>query len=68
MPYPLLGLGCVVLGLLLTFVFPIQRQRLSNQLWDLVTLALFVLGVVGCVWFWRRGGDRSPFRTDRPSD
>jgi hypothetical protein len=32
------------LGLLLTFVFPIQRRRLSNQVWDFITLALFVAG------------------------
>jgi type II secretory pathway component PulF len=43
-PPLLLGLGCVVLGFLLTFVFPIQRGRLGNQVWDLITLALFVAG------------------------
>lgn len=43
-PPLLLGLGCVVLGVLLTLVFPIQRGRLSNQVWDLITLALFVAG------------------------
>lgn len=43
-PYPLLGFGCVLLGFLLTLVFPIQRGRLSNQVWDFITLALFVLG------------------------
>ncbi len=43
-PPLLLGLGCVLLAVLLTFVFPIQRARLSNQAWDLVTLALLVGG------------------------
>jgi hypothetical protein len=46
-PPLLLGIGCIVLGLLLTFAFPIQRRRFANQLWDLITLALFVAGV----WF-----------------
>jgi hypothetical protein len=41
-PLWLLGLGCLVLGLLLTFVWPIQRGRVRNQLWDLATLALFL--------------------------
>lgn len=40
----LLGVACVVMGLLLTFVLPIQRRRLSNQVWDFITLALFVAG------------------------
>jgi hypothetical protein len=43
-PPLLLGLGCTIFGLLLTFVFPIQRGRLGNQLWDLITLALYVAG------------------------
>ena len=43
-PVGLLGWGCVLLGFLLTFVFPIQRGRLGNQVWDLITLALFVTG------------------------
>ena len=46
-PPLILGLSCLILGLLLTFVFPIQRGRLSNRLWDLMTLGLFV----GGVWF-----------------
>lgn len=46
-PTPLLGWGCVILALLLTFIFPIQRGRFANQLWDFVTLVLFVAGV----WF-----------------
>ena len=37
-PPLILGLSCLILGLLLTFVFPIQRGRLSNRLWDLMTL------------------------------
>lgn len=40
----LLGVGCVILGVLLTFVFPIQRGRFNNQVWDFITLALFVAG------------------------
>ena len=42
-PALVLGLACLALALLLTLVFPIQRGRLRNQIWDLVTLALFVL-------------------------
>ena len=38
LPYPLFGV-------LLTLGLPIQRGRLSNQLWDFITLALFVLGL-----------------------
>ena len=38
-----LGVGCGLFGLLLTFVFPIQRRRLSNQVWAFITLALFVV-------------------------
>ena len=37
-----LGLVCLLGGLLLTFVLPIQRGRLRNQVWDFVTLAFFV--------------------------
>jgi hypothetical protein len=44
-PYVVLGYGCVILALLLTFVFRIQRGRLSSRLFDFVTLALFVVGV-----------------------
>jgi type II secretory pathway component PulF len=43
-PRPLIGTICLIAGLLLTFVLPIQRRRLSNQLWDFITLALFVAG------------------------
>lgn len=43
-PSVVLGLGCVLFGLALTFVLPIQRGRLRNQLWDMVTFALFVAG------------------------
>jgi type II secretory pathway component PulF len=46
-PTIVLGLGCIILGLLLTFIFPIQRGRFRNQLWDFITLALFVAGA----WF-----------------
>ena len=42
-----LGWGSLALGLLLTFVFPIQRGRFWNRMWDLITLALFVAGA----WF-----------------
>ncbi len=44
MPIPslLLGLLSLLAAVLLTLVFPIQRGRLNNQLWDLITLALFV--------------------------
>jgi len=44
-PSFLLGAGAILLGLLLTFVFPIQRGRLQNGGWDIITLALFVAGV-----------------------
>jgi len=44
-PYPILGAICVILGVLLTLVFRIQRNNLSNRVWDFITLALFVLGV-----------------------
>jgi len=44
-PTPILGAICVILALLLTFVFRIQRNNLSNRVWDFVTLALFVAGV-----------------------
>jgi type II secretory pathway component PulF len=52
-PTFLIGPACIVLGLLLTFIFPIQRGRIQNQLWDLVTLALFVAGTwwIG-YWDW----------------
>jgi chromate transport protein ChrA len=43
-PSFLLGLGAVLLGLLLTLVFPIQRGRLRNGLWDVITFVLFVAG------------------------
>jgi hypothetical protein len=50
-PPLVLGLGGLVLGLLLTAVFPIQRGRLRNQLWDLVTLILFVVAAWGLnIW------------------
>jgi type II secretory pathway component PulF len=40
----LLGIACTVAAFLLTFIFPIQRGRLWNQVWDFITLALFVAG------------------------
>jgi type II secretory pathway component PulF len=43
-PTFILGPACIVAGLLLTFVFPIQRGRFQNQVWDLITLALFIAG------------------------
>ena len=43
-PTPILGAACLVLALLLTFVFRIQRNNLSNRVWDFVTLALCVSG------------------------
>ena len=43
-PTPILGIASTILALLLTFVFRIQRGNLSNRLWDLVTLVLFVVG------------------------
>jgi hypothetical protein len=45
LPYPLFGMICLLMGVLLTIGFPIQRGRLSNQLWDFITLALFVLAL-----------------------
>ena len=54
-PPTILGLVCLTLALLLTFVLPIQRGRLPNQLWDFITLALFVSGA----WFIRFWDDLS---------
>ncbi|MBL8055994.1 MAG: hypothetical protein JNK29_04815 [Anaerolineales bacterium] len=42
-PAPLLGFGCLLLALALTFILPIQRGRLNN-FWDFVTLALWTAG------------------------
>ncbi len=50
-PAYLIGPGCLILGLLLTFVFPIQRGRFWNSFWDLVTLVLFVVGTLS-IHFW----------------
>lgn len=44
LPPLLLGLGCLLAGLALTFVLPIQRGQLNNQLWDLIVFGLFVAG------------------------
>jgi hypothetical protein len=46
-PAPFLGLLCLIVGLALTFAVRIQRRRLPNQVWDLVTLALFI----GAAWW-----------------
>ncbi len=43
-PTPILGIASVIVALLLTFVFRIQRGGLSHRLWDVATLALFVAG------------------------
>jgi type II secretory pathway component PulF len=51
----ILGTGCLILALLLTFLLPIQRGRFQNQLWDFITLALFVAGT----WFIRYWDDLS---------
>lgn len=53
--YLFLGIGCVLLGLVLTFIWPIQRGRFQNQFWDLITLALFGWGV----WWIRYWDDLS---------
>lgn len=45
-PYPMLGVLCVIVGLLLTIGGPVQRGRLNHRLWDLVVLVLFIVGVV----------------------
>ena len=44
-PTPIVGAACIILALLLTFVFGIQRNNLSNRLFDFITLVLFVAGV-----------------------
>jgi len=41
-PTPILGAISVILALLLTFVFRIQRGSLAARFWDFVTLVLFV--------------------------
>jgi len=46
-PTLVLGIGCLVLALLLTLIFPIQRGRRRNQVWDFITLAL----MVGAAWW-----------------
>jgi chromate transport protein ChrA len=50
-PTPILGVASVILALLQTFVFRIQRGNLSNRLWDFATLALFVAGL-WWIGFW----------------
>jgi len=46
-PPPFLGFLCLIGGLALTFTLRIQRRRLANQVWDLITLACFV----GAAWW-----------------
>jgi len=36
------GVICLVFAVMLTFVWPIQRGRLSNQVWDLFTFGLWL--------------------------
>jgi hypothetical protein len=36
------GVICLVFAVMLTFVFPVQRGRFSNQLWDLFTFGLWL--------------------------
>ena len=43
-PTFIVGPALLIAGFLLTFIFPIQRGRLQNQVWDFITLALFVAG------------------------
>jgi hypothetical protein len=43
-PPLLLALLCLFAAVMLTLALPIQRGRLRNQLWDFITLALFVAG------------------------
>jgi hypothetical protein len=50
-PSLLLGLGCVLLAVALTLVLPVQRGRLNNQLWDLITFALWVAGAYWINYF-----------------
>ena len=46
LPYPILGVVCLILGLLVTLGGPVPRNRLSHRLWDVLVLALFIVGVV----------------------
>ncbi len=46
-PNLVLGLICLFVAVLLTVALPIQRGRFRNQLWDFITLALFV----GAFWW-----------------
>ncbi len=36
------GVICLIFAVMLTFVWPIQRSRLSNQVWDLFTFGLWL--------------------------
>ena len=50
-PTYILGPALLILGFLLTFIFPIQRGRLWNQLWDFITFVLFAAGwVISNFW------------------
>ena len=46
-----LALACLFAGLLLTLGLRIQRGRFRNQLWDFITLALFVAGFWWLNWW-----------------
>jgi hypothetical protein len=50
-PPLLLGIICIFGAFMLTLALPIQRGRFRNQLWDFITLALFV-GGFWWVAFW----------------
>lgn len=43
-PTFLLALVALFVAVMLTVAWPIQRARFRNQLWDFITLALFVAG------------------------
>jgi len=50
-PTYILGPALLVAGLLLTFIFPIQRGRLANQVWDFITFVLFMAGwIISNYW------------------
>jgi hypothetical protein len=44
-PYPLIGIVCLIFGVLLAIGGPVQRGRLNHRFWDVVIVGLFVLGV-----------------------
>jgi len=45
-PYLILGVVCVILGVLITLGGPVPRARLGHRLWDLLVLVLFIVGVI----------------------